>query len=81
MDIIVKNLTFSVGEKDLMAIFSSYGRVASATMTKDGQSGMYKAVIVMDQGGERAIEKLDGQIYKGKTISVQNVATMAEAEA
>jgi len=74
MKIFIGNLSFNVTEEDLRNAFEAFGLVASATVIKDEQSGRSKGfgcVEMPEQAEARsAIAALNGQAFKGRTITV-----------
>jgi RNA recognition motif-containing protein len=82
MNIFIGNLSYNVTEDDLSQAFEAYGQVASATVIKDEQSGRSKGfgfVEMPDQvEAQSAIAALNGQAFKGRTITVNEARTQAD---
>ena len=74
MNIYVGNMPYAATEDDLEALFSEYGRVATATIIRDRYSGRSQGfgfVEMENQGdGERAIDALNGQEMMGRPLRV-----------
>jgi RNA recognition motif-containing protein len=74
MNIFIGNLSFNVTEGDLRQAFEAFGQVASATVIKDKQSGRSKGFgfveMPVQTEAQSAIEVLNGQALKGRTITV-----------
>ncbi|OGU57925.1 MAG: RNA-binding protein [Ignavibacteria bacterium GWF2_33_9] len=73
MNIYVGNLPFSATDEDLSNIFSEYGKVDSAKVIVDRETGRSKGfgfVEMSDTAARKAIETLDEADYEGKQISV-----------
>jgi RNA recognition motif-containing protein len=74
MKVFVGNLSYNVTEGDLLYAFEAFGQVASATVIKDEQSGRSKGFgfVEMPEEAEArsAIAALNGQAFKGRTITV-----------
>lgn len=74
MKVFVGNLSYNVTEGDLRSTFEAFGQVASTTVIKDKQSGRSKGfgfVEMPEQAEARsAIAALNGQAFKGRTITV-----------
>ena len=81
MNIFIGNLSYNVTEDDLRQAFEVYGQVASATVIKDEQSGRSKGfgfVEMPDQAeAQSAIAALNGQAFKGRTITVNEARAHA----
>ena len=77
MNIYVGNLSYEVTEEELRMAFEPFGQVESASIIKDkytGQSKGFGFVEMPSQAeGQAAIEELNGQELKGRTLNV-NVA-------
>ena len=74
MNIFIGNLSYNVTEGDLRQTFVAFGQVASATVIKDEKSGRSKGFgfVEMPEQAEAqsAIAALNGQAFKGRTITV-----------
>ena len=75
MNILVRNLSRNTTEKELTALFSSFGKVDSLTLVKDKDTGKSKGFgfVEMPHEGEAMadIEKLNGQMVGGNKIRVK----------
>jgi len=78
----VGNLSYSVGDADLEQQFSAYGRVQSAKVMTDRETGRSKGFgfVEMSSGSEAeaAIQGLNGKNVGGRDLTV-NVARPMEA--
>ncbi len=74
MKIHVGNLSDEISEDDVRQAFEKSGAVESVLITKNkynGQSKMFAFVVMnSDEEGKSAIDSLDGQELKGRTIKV-----------
>ncbi|WP_298648438.1 RNA-binding protein [uncultured Proteiniphilum sp.] len=77
MNIYVSNLNFSTSSESLQELFAAYGKVTSAKIITDRETGRSRGFgfIEMpdDSEGQNAISELNEVDFEGKTISV-NVA-------
>ena len=82
MNIFIGNLSYNVTEGDLRQTFEAFGQVASATIIKDEQSGRSKGFgfVEMPEQAEAqsAITALNGQAFKGRTITVNEARAQAD---
>jgi RNA recognition motif-containing protein len=70
----VGNLSFSTTEDELRQLFSQYGEVHSVTLVSDRDTGRPRGFgFVEMEGGDAAIQALDGQEFGGRKIKV-NIA-------
>jgi cold-inducible RNA-binding protein len=74
MKIHVGNLSDEISEDDIRQAFEKSGEVESVTITKNKYNGQSKtfAFVVMksNEEGQSAIDSLDGQELKGRTLKV-----------
>ncbi len=74
MNIFISNLSYNVTEGDLRQAFEAFGQVMSATVIKDKQSGRSKGFgfveMPVQAEAQSAIAALNGQAFKGRTITV-----------
>jgi RNA recognition motif-containing protein len=80
MKIYVGNLSYSVDDATLRALFEAYGPVQSATVVADRESGRSKGygfVEMEDAEAEKAIEALNGSSHGGRTIRVNSAKPRA----
>ena len=82
MNIFIGNLSYNVNEGDLCQAFEAFGQVTSATVIKDVQSGRSKGFgfVEMPERAEAqsAIAALNGQAFKGRTITVNEARAQAD---
>jgi len=79
MNLYVGNLSFDTTEADLTQAFGAHGTVSKAQVVMDRESGRSRgfAFVEMSEGGDRAIEALNGKEVQGRTLTV-NVAKPRE---
>ena len=74
MNIYVGNLTYSVTEEQLKALFEDFGAVSSANLIKDKYSGESKGFgfVEMEKQSEaeEAIKQLNGRRLDGRDLTV-----------
>lgn len=74
MNIYVSNLAFSIQNEELQTLFSAYGKVASAKVVMDRETGRSRGfgfVEMEDEAaGREAISSLDQSTQDGRTIRV-----------
>lgn len=74
MKLYVGGLAYSVNEQELEATFAEFGKVTSAAVIKDRDSGQSKGFgfVEMDDENEAkdAIAKLNGKTVSGRSITV-----------
>ena len=82
MKIFIGNLSFNVTEGDLRQAFEAFGQVASATVIKDEQSDRSKGFgfveMPVQAEAQSAIAALNGQAFKGRTITVNEARPHAD---
>jgi len=82
MNIYVGNLSYEVTEGDLSEAFGAYGEVASAKIITDRYTGNSKGFgfveMPNDAEGKVAIESLNGQELKGRTLAVNEARPRPE---
>ena len=68
----VGNISFETGEHDLREAFSQFGTVTSAQVVMDRDTGRSRgfAFVEMADGGEQAIEAMNGAQMGGRTLTV-----------
>jgi RNA recognition motif-containing protein len=71
-NIYVGNLTFDATADDLRTLFEQYGRVARAQVVSDRETGRSRGFgfVEMEEGGDEAIAALNGTMYKGRSLTV-----------
>jgi len=74
MKLYVGGLAYSVSDKELEELFAAQGKVVSATVIKDRDSGQSKGFgfVEMDdnEAGQKAIKELNGKDVSGRSIVV-----------
>ena len=73
MNIYVGNLPFSMGDRELEALFTPHGQVSSAKIILDrdtGRSRGFGFVEMSDDDGRKAIEALNGHSLDGRDLTV-----------
>ncbi len=82
MNMYVGNLSFSVTEDDLKAVFSEFGEVVSVNIIKDKYSGKSKGFgfVEMPNNSEadKAIKSLNGSQLQGRDIKVNQATPRGE---
>jgi RNA recognition motif-containing protein len=68
----VGNLSFSVSSDDLRSAFGQFGTVTSASVVSDRETGRSRGFgfVEMSDGGDAAIEALNGNDLQGRTLTV-----------
>jgi cold-inducible RNA-binding protein len=68
----VGNLSFNVTSDSLRDAFERYGTVKSASVVMDRETGRSRGFgfVEMDNGGEEAIEAMNGKDFEGRTLTV-----------
>ena len=68
----VGNLTFDATDADLTELFSAHGQVQSVQIVTDRDTGRSRgfAFVEMSDGAEAAIAALNGQDFKGRSLTV-----------
>jgi RNA recognition motif-containing protein len=74
MKLFIGNLSYNVTDGDLRQAFEAFGKIASATVIMDEQSGRSKGFgfveMPVQAEAKSAIEVLNGKAMKGRTITV-----------
>ena len=82
MNIFIGNLSYNVTGGDLRQAFEAFGQVASATVIKDKQSNRSKGFgfveMPVQAEAQSAIAALNGQAFKGRTITVNEARSQAD---
>jgi len=82
MKIFIGSLSYNAAEEDLCHVFEAFRQVASATVIKDEQSGRSKGFGFMQMPlqaeSQSAIAALNGQAFKGRTITVNEARSESE---
>ena len=68
----VGNLSFKCTADDLRELFGQHGGVTSAQVVSDRETGRSRGFgfVEMSDGGEAAIEALNGQEFHGRSLTV-----------
>ncbi len=78
----VGNLAYSVNSSDLEALFASFGKVESAQVIEDRESGRSKGFgfveMSTDQEAQAAIQGLNGQDNGGRPLTVNEAKPREE---
>jgi RNA recognition motif-containing protein len=81
MNIYVGNLPFDATEGDLRSLFAEYGTVDSASVITDRDTGRSRGFgfveLADSNAGGKAIEKLDGNEWNGRRLSVNEARPRA----
>ena len=72
MNIYVGNISWGLEDQDLEEVFAEYGTVTSAKIIKDRATGRSRGFgfVEMSDGGEAAIEALNGNEVDGRELVV-----------
>ena len=72
MNIYVGNISWGLEDQDLEEVFAEHGTVTSAKIIKDGATGRSRGFgfVEMSDGGEAAIEALNGTEVDGRELVV-----------
>ena len=80
----VGNLPFSVAEKELSEMFSSYGEITEAIVIKDKYSGRSKGfgfvTFANDESAAKAISEMNEKDVQGRALKVNEAKPMEESE-
>jgi RNA recognition motif-containing protein len=82
MDIYIGNLSYSVTEDDLKAMFGEFGEVSNATLIADRYTGKSKGfgfiAMPTQSQAEEAIKSLDGKALRGRNVKVNQARPRTE---
>ncbi|RPJ81003.1 MAG: RNA-binding protein [Deltaproteobacteria bacterium] len=82
MKIYVGNLPYTVTEADLQELLAQFGKVESTAIIKDKHSGQSKGFGFVEMEsqteGQAAIDALNGQEHKGRTLKVNEARPQTE---
>lgn len=82
MKILVGNLSSEVTEEELQLAFEQFGKIKSATIMNDKQSGQSKGFGIVEMASsdeaKSAINGLNGKEFQGKSINVTEAGSRAE---
>ena len=78
----VGNLTYSIGDSDLQALFAPFGTVASAQVIMDRETGRAKGFGFVEMGTDEeanaAIAALNGKEVEGRALTVNEARPKTE---
>lgn len=76
----VGNLSFDTTEADLTATFGAHGTVTRASIVMDRDTGRSRgfAFVEMSDGGDAAIQALNGTMLQGRTLTVNEAKPREE---
>lgn len=76
----VGNLPYSTTADDLREAFSAHGTVARAQVVSDRETGRSRGFgfVEMSDGGEAAIEAMNGSPFQGRTLAVNEARPREE---
>jgi len=82
MNIYVGNLSFSIGDAELEALFAEFGQVDSAQVITDRDTGRSRGFGFVEmpdqQEAEKAIEELNGREVDGRGLNVNQARPKAD---
>ena len=82
MKIFIGSLSYNVTEGDLRQAFEAFGQVTSTTVVKDQESDRSKGFgfveMPVQAEAQSAIAALNGQAFKGRTITVNEARPLSE---
>jgi RNA recognition motif-containing protein len=76
----VGNLSFQTTADDLREAFGQYGTVTRAQVVADRETGRSRGFgfVEMDSGAETAIENLNGALFQGRPLTVNEARPREE---
>lgn len=76
----VGNLSFSTTDADLTEAFSQFGTVSRAQVVTDRETGRSRGFgfVEMADGGDQAIEAMNGAMFQGRTLTVNEAKPREE---
>ena len=76
----VGNLPFSVTADELREVFGQHGTVTDAQVVSDRETGRSRGFgfVEMDSGAETAIENLNGALFQGRPLTVNEARPREE---
>jgi len=79
----VGNLPFSTTADDLREAFGQYGSVTRAQVVEDRETGRSRGFgfVEMADGGDAAIDNLNGAMFQGRTLTVNEARPREERPA
>ena len=78
----VGNLSFQTTETELTDLFAQSGSVETVRIITDRETGRSKGFgfVEMQDGGDKAIEQLNGKDFNGRALTVNEARPMAPRE-
>ncbi|MDP7034654.1 MAG: RNA-binding protein [Planctomycetota bacterium] len=81
LNLYVGNLPFSAADDEIRQLFEQYGQVESVNLISDRETGRPRGFGFVEmaerEGGERAIEELDGKDFGGRQLTVNEARPRA----
>lgn len=79
-NIYVGNLSFDTTEADLLQAFGAHGTVTKAQIVMDRDTGRSRgfAFVEMSNGGDAAIAAMNGAMFQGRTLTVNEAKPREE---
>ncbi len=76
----IGNLSYSTTDEDLQTAFAQYGTVTSAKVVSDRMTGRSRGFgfVEMEDGGEAAIEGMNGKELQGRVLTVNEARPRAD---
>ena len=76
----IGNLPFSATDESLRAVFEQFGTVSSVKVISDRMTGRSRGFgfIEMDEGGDAAIEAMNGKELEGRVLTVNEARPRAD---
>jgi RNA recognition motif-containing protein len=76
----VGNLSFQTTADDLLEAFGQYGTVTRAQVVEDRETGRSRGFgfVEMSDGAEQAISNLNGAMFQGRTLTVNEAKPREE---
>jgi RNA recognition motif-containing protein len=76
----VGNLPFTTTADDLREAFGAFGNVTSASVVSDRETGRSRGFgfVEMSEGAEQAIANLDGALFQGRNLTVNEAKPREE---
>jgi RNA recognition motif-containing protein len=79
-NIYVGNLSFQTSADDLLDLFGEHGNVTRAQIVNDRETGRSRGFgfVEMSEGGDQAIQALNGAQYQGRALTVNEAKPREE---
>jgi RNA recognition motif-containing protein len=85
MNIYISGLSHNINDEDLGELFTEYGKVSSAKVINDRETGQSRGFgfveMPNEEDGQKAIEELNGAEYDSKVITVSVARPKSERPA